>query len=328
MAQFSYLTIDPFTETGTDLANDLNSFATALYTSHSGATKPSYAVQGTIWSDTSVADKSSMKFYDGSDSIKLYEIDRVANTHTPFVLELDLQDAGASQQWKLQLGAGDAIQVKDVTGGNLIPFLIEIGAPTNSAVIEGAGSLGLGVVPPSANAQLYVGDTGNIAMKEQASDPASQDSTYGVIYVLTTNSELRYQDDGGTSFIIAMDGKALVFTKMQRYSIGTPLTQSPSGTLTWDVEADPHAKHVLTANITTFTINNLKEGSEATIEMIQDGAGGAYTVAWPNTRILQSGGGAAPVMTTTNDAVDLYTVYGKTTDKGVLVVHPDVKAIS
>lgn len=325
MSQSNWGTMDPFTETGTDLANDLNAWRDSIHTMHSGTSVPSYAVQGTIWEDTTAANVSAVFYHDGTNDIKMYEIQRVNNTYTPFVLEINIRNAGITQEWIAGLDGSDNFQIKDKTGSNVIPFLIEKTAPTNSLVIEGAGSIGFGVVPPSANAQVYIGDTGNLALKEQASDPASQDSTYGVIYVVTTLSELRYQDDGGTSYIIGLDGKTLVWTKMQRYD-RVNITSS-GGTLVWDMEDNPHVDILLTENITTFTINNIKAGSDGTIEITQENTT-ARSVAWPSARIEQAGGGAAPTMTQTLNAVDLYSVYGRVADKGVLTAHQDVKAIS
>jgi len=60
--------------------SDLNSTLSAINSSNSGTSRPSSAVEGTIWLDTTVAATPTLKFYDGSDDISLATIDYSANT--------------------------------------------------------------------------------------------------------------------------------------------------------------------------------------------------------------------------------------------------------
>jgi hypothetical protein len=61
--------------------SDLNSTLEAINTSNSGTSRPSSAVAGTIWLDTSGgASAYVLKFFDGSDDISLANIDTSANT--------------------------------------------------------------------------------------------------------------------------------------------------------------------------------------------------------------------------------------------------------
>lgn len=61
----------------------------ALLSGHSGSARPTYAVAGTIWEDTSVAGKTRIYFYDGSTDILLTAVDtvndRVEYAPQPFV---------------------------------------------------------------------------------------------------------------------------------------------------------------------------------------------------------------------------------------------------
>tara|TARA_Y100000004_G_scaffold130087_1_gene146737 strand:+ start:310 stop:960 length:651 start_codon:yes stop_codon:yes gene_type:complete len=59
---------------------DLNNVLSAINTSNSGTSRPSGAVEGTIWLDTTSASSPTLKFYDGSDDISLATIDYSANT--------------------------------------------------------------------------------------------------------------------------------------------------------------------------------------------------------------------------------------------------------
>jgi len=59
---------------------DLNGVLEAVNTSNSGTSRPSSAVAGTVWLDTTSATTPTLKFYDGADDISLAQLDYTANT--------------------------------------------------------------------------------------------------------------------------------------------------------------------------------------------------------------------------------------------------------
>jgi len=59
---------------------DLNNVLGAINTSNSGTSRPSGAVAGTIWLDTTSASTPTLKYYDGADDISLATLDHSANT--------------------------------------------------------------------------------------------------------------------------------------------------------------------------------------------------------------------------------------------------------
>ena len=59
---------------------DLNSVLSAINTMNSGTSRPSSAVAGTMWLDTTSASSPTIKFFDGSDDISFATIDYSANT--------------------------------------------------------------------------------------------------------------------------------------------------------------------------------------------------------------------------------------------------------
>jgi len=77
MAQHDY---DISNQTFPAFRSDLNSVLEAINTSNSGTSRPSSAVAGTIWLDTTSASTPTLKFYDGSDDISLATLDYSANT--------------------------------------------------------------------------------------------------------------------------------------------------------------------------------------------------------------------------------------------------------
>lgn len=60
--------------------SDLNTILSAINTSNSGSSRPSSAVSGTFWLDTTSASAPILKFFDGSDDITFATFDTSANT--------------------------------------------------------------------------------------------------------------------------------------------------------------------------------------------------------------------------------------------------------
>ena len=60
--------------------SDLNNALSAIQTTHSGTSRPTGAVAGQIWLDTTSATSPTLKYYDGTDDISLATIDHTANT--------------------------------------------------------------------------------------------------------------------------------------------------------------------------------------------------------------------------------------------------------
>ena len=60
--------------------SDINNVLSAINSSNSGSSRPSSAVAGTIWLDTTSASSPTLKFYDGSGDISLSQLDYSADT--------------------------------------------------------------------------------------------------------------------------------------------------------------------------------------------------------------------------------------------------------
>ena len=63
-----------------DFRTDLNNSLSAINSMHSGTSRPSGAVAGTMWLDTTSASSPVIKFFDGSDDITFATVDYSANT--------------------------------------------------------------------------------------------------------------------------------------------------------------------------------------------------------------------------------------------------------
>jgi hypothetical protein len=60
--------------------SDLNNALSAIQTNNSGTSRPTGAVAGQLWLDTTSATTPTLKYYDGADDISLATIDHVSNT--------------------------------------------------------------------------------------------------------------------------------------------------------------------------------------------------------------------------------------------------------
>ncbi len=80
--------------TPTLLTQRIDDSLDALLSGHSGSARPSYAVAGTVWEDTSVAGTVSVKFYDGTDDILLCTVNTSTNVVSFPAATVGLQNAG------------------------------------------------------------------------------------------------------------------------------------------------------------------------------------------------------------------------------------------
>ena len=188
--------------------SDLNSVLSAINSSNSGTSRPSSAVAGTIWLDTSGGVTAyALKFFDGSDDITLANINTTANT-------VDFVDSSVASDLlndtTPQLGGNLDVQAREIftstSNGNvkLTPDgtgSIEIKGATNpGTIILNCESNSHGIKlqsPPHSSGQSYTlkFPTGNVtAGKVLKVDSVSGSGATGV-------GQLTFGDvSGGTSW--------------------------------------------------------------------------------------------------------------------------------
>jgi hypothetical protein len=146
--------------------SDLNSTLEAINTSNSGTSRPSSAVAGTIWLDTTSASSPTLKFYDGSDDISLATLDYTANT----VNWLDSVVSGGDvvDDTTPQLGGNldvNGNSIVSVSNGNItftpdgsgkviidgLSHPTSDGTANQNLITDGAGNLSFSNVIPSDN---------------------------------------------------------------------------------------------------------------------------------------------------------------------------------
>lgn len=152
MSQYDFGTIDPTAKSGTALATDLNSWRTALHSMHSGTSRPSYAVAGTMWLDTT-GSPNVVKIFDGTDDITFGNLDTGANT---FTITL----------------AANSVTATEIAADTITASEIATGAVTTDEILNGTIALGdLAFTPMVASTSTRV--TANMGFTPQTDSSSS-----------------------------------------------------------------------------------------------------------------------------------------------------------
>jgi len=143
--------------------SDLNSTLEAINTSNSGTSRPSSAVAGTIWLDTTNSTSPTLKFYDGSDDISLATLDYTANTvnwldSTVTISSLS-QDLDVNGNSIISSANGNITFTPDGTGKVIIDGLsypTADGTNGQALITDGSGNLSFGDVAGGTNWQSSI----------------------------------------------------------------------------------------------------------------------------------------------------------------------------
>ena len=163
MAQHDY---DIANQSFPPFRTDLNNVLEAINTSNSGTSRPSGAVAGTVWLDTTNATNPTLKFYDGTDDISLAQFDYSANTvnwldstvATDLVNDTTPQlggDLDVNGNSIVSVSNGNISITPDGTGKVIIDGLSHPtadGTNGQALVTDGAGNLSFGDVSVSLSA--------------------------------------------------------------------------------------------------------------------------------------------------------------------------------
>jgi len=260
-----------------DFRTDLNNSLSAINSMHSGTSRPSGAVAGTMWLDTTSASSPTIKFFDGTDDISFATIDYSANTvnflDSTVVADL-VGDTTPQLGGNLDVNGNDIVSTSNAN--------IDIVPNGTGDVTLQADTVQIG--DNNANATLTTNGTGDLILNTNAGTNAGnitlEDGANGHIQV-TTN---------GTGYIKFND---LAYIPQQALT-------SSSNAVAWDVQAKPNAYHLTTENTTFSAPSNSVEGSFICLEINYDGS---HTIAF-NT-VFEFAGSTAPTFTSTDGKTDI-----------------------
>ena len=172
---------------------DLNGVLDAINSSNSGTSRPSSAVTGTIWLDTTSASTPTLKYYDGAGDISLATLDHSANTvnwlDSSVVADL-VNDTSPQLGGQLDvngnaIGNGTLELLKFVeTGSAVNEFTITNNSTGNNPILSATGddtNIGINLAPKGTGVVQSGGSAVKVAGKETMWVPAS------AMYGATTN---------------------------------------------------------------------------------------------------------------------------------------------
>jgi len=245
---------------------ELNNILAALNSMHSGTSRPSSAVQGTIWLDTTNSGSNSLdiKFFDGSDDISFATVNTSANT-------INFIDSTVS----FDIVSDTSPQL----GGDL---------DTNSQNIKIDDAHGL--FDENNNEQLIFQTTASAVNFAELTNAATGNNVGISANGSDTNVGLEFSTKG-TGAIKFND---LAYIPQQALT-------SSSNAVAWDAQAKPNAYHLTTENTTFSAPSNAVEGSFISLEINYNGS---HTIGW-NT-VFEFPASTEPTETASDGKTDIH----------------------
>jgi len=220
---------------------DLNNVLGAINSSNSGTSRPSSAVAGTIWLDTSGgATANTLKFYDGADDISLANINTTANT-------VDWLDSSVV-----------ADLVNDTSpqlGGNLDTNSHNIAIDDAHGILDENSNEQL-IFQTTASAVNYLEVTNSATSNNPSISATGSDTNVGLEFSTKGTGAIKFND--------------LAYIPQQALT-------SSSNAVAWDTQAKPNAYHLTTENTTFSAPTNPVEGAFICVEINYNGS---HTIAF------------------------------------------------
>jgi hypothetical protein len=259
---------------------DINNVLSAINSSNSGSSRPSSAVAGTIWLDTSgAATAQLLKMYDGAADITLATVNFTANTVDFTDSSVTLADNSVTLA-KMASGTDGNIISYDASGD---PVAVATGSDGQVLTSTGAGS------PPAFEALPITAFANGVNNRLTTASAAT-----------TLNGEANLTFDGST---LAVTGAETISTTLT-VAGGAYLTQdaitSSSNAVAWNVATQPNAYHLTTENTTFSAPSNSVEGQFISVEIQY---GGSHSIAW-NT-VFEFAASTAPTATSVSGKTDI-----------------------
>ena len=296
---------------------ELNNILAALNSMHSGTSRPSSAVVGTIWLDTTNSGSNSLdiKFYDGSDDISFATVNTSANTINfidstvsfDIVSDTSPQLGGNLERNSHNIIIDDAHFISDENNNEQIIFQttasavneLEItnGATGNPPILGASGETNVDLhLKPKGSGETIIGSGG-------ASATLTSSGAYDLILDTnkgTNSGNITITDGANGDIDITTNGTGKIKFNDLAYIPQQALTSS-SNAVAWDVQAKPNAYHLTTENTTFSAPTNAVEGSFICLEI---NFAGSHTIGW-NT-VFEFAASTEPTETATNGKTDLH----------------------
>ena len=228
---------------------DLNNALSAIQTTNSGTSRPTGAVAGQLWLDTTSATTPTLKYYDGADDISLATIDHSANT-------VNWLDSTVSITGLTTTATGTVLTLSDSANTSTVNLIIDndkeirfreaTANGTNYISLSAPASLSADVtytlpVAPTANNQALISSTAGAMSFTPYSLPASDG---------TANQILKTNGSGVLSFATPSGGG---FSGATTTSSAVDITLTNTSTQVQNITMTADDKAVILPDATTLT---------------------------------------------------------------------------
>ena len=245
--------------------SDINNVLSAINSSNSGSSRPSSAVAGTIWLDTTSATSPTLKFYDGSGDISLAQLDYSADT-------VNWLDSTVSVTTELSTDTSPQL------GGNLDTNSHNIGLDDAHGILDENNNEQL-IFQTTGSAVNYLEITNSATSNNPSLSATGGDTNVGLEFSTKGTGAIKFND--------------LAYIPQQAIT-------SSSNAVAWDTQAKANAYHLTTENTTFAAPTNPVEGSFICVEIQY---GGSHTIAF-NT-VFEFAASTAPTFTSTSGKTDI-----------------------
>ena len=294
---------------------ELNNILGAINTHNLATSAPSSLAAGSIWVDSSSAGTHTLKYYDGSDSITLCNINTSANTvdfidssvTTELVNDTSPQLGGNLDTNSHNIIIDDAHYISDennneqiifqTTGSAVNELEVTNAATGNPPILGASGETNVDLhIKPKGSGETIIGSGGAAAtLTTSGAYDLVLDTNKG-----TNSGNITITDGANGNIDITTNGTGAIKFNDLAYIPQQALTSS-SNAVAWDAQAAPNAYHQTSENTTLSAPSNAVEGAFICIEV---NFNGSHTFSWNAT--FHFSADTAPTTTDTDGKTDIF----------------------
>ena len=294
---------------------ELNNILGAINTHNLATSAPSSLAAGSIWVDSSSAGTHTLKYYDGSDSITLCNVNTSANTvdfidssvTTELVNDTSPQLGGNLDTNSHNIIIDDAHYISDennneqiifqTTGSAVNELEVTNAATGNPPILGASGETNVDLhIKPKGSGETIIGSGGAAAtLTTSGAYDLVLDTNKG-----TNSGNITITDGANGNIDITTNGTGAIKFNDLAYIPQQALTSS-SNAVAWDAQAAPNAYHQTSENTTLSAPSNAVEGAFICIEVNYNGS---HTFSWNAT--FHFSADTAPTTTDTDGKTDIF----------------------
>jgi hypothetical protein len=194
---------------------DLNNALSAIQTTNSGTSRPTGAVAGQLWLDTTTSTSPTLKYYDGADDISLATIDHTANT-------VNWLDSTVSITGLSTTATGTVLTLSDSATTSTVNLIID---NDKEIRFREATANGTNYVSLSAPASLSADLTFTLPATDGTNGQVLTTNGSGVLSFATPASGISWQSSVKTSGFTAVAGEGYFCnTTSSAFTVTLPAT--------------------------------------------------------------------------------------------------------